>query len=75
MDDEGTRRKPIWASWRVREDGSVHVSATYARQRRYVQEGMEFDSLEAAEDALGVGFSDVVARARAQGSSSGRWRP
>lgn len=75
MDDERTTRRPLWASWQVHEDGSLHVTATYARGGGYTQEAMEFNSLKAAAAALGPGFSDIVERATAQGSFRGRWRP
>lgn len=75
MTEEGKTIRPIWASWRVREDGSLQVTSTYARGGDYVREEMEFNSLKAATAALGPGFGDVVARVTAQGSFSGRWRP
>ncbi len=75
MNDESEAGKPIWAKWRVLEDGQVVVAATYRRGDRFVQRETSFTSLAAAAEALGRGFADVVKRAMEAGSLAGRWRP
>ncbi len=67
--------KPIWAKWRVTEDGGVAVVATYLEAGSYVRRELEFDSLSDAAATLGPSFGDVVARATEAGSRAGRWRP
>jgi hypothetical protein len=67
--------KPIWASWRVREDGSVEVTATYRDGAAYARREAVYSSLVEAAEALGPGFHDVVTRATKAGSHAGRWRP
>ncbi len=67
--------KPIWAKWRLQDDGRVNVVATYAARGGIVQRETVFESIEQAAKALGPSFKDVVGRAREAGSKAGRWRP
>ncbi len=67
--------KPIWARWKVLDDGRVRVVATYGDGGGFVQEETAFESIEQAAKVLGPSFKDVVARAQAAGSKAGRWRP
>ncbi len=75
MNDGSGAERPIWAKWRLLEDGQVVVVATYRRGDRLVQRETGFTSLAAAANVLGRGFEDVVKRAQAAGSFAGRWRP
>lgn len=67
--------KPIWASWRVGDDGGISVVATYAEGGGYVQREESYESLERAAASLGDSFREAVTRAVAAGSRRGRWRP
>ncbi len=67
--------KPIWASWRITEDGAVIVVATFLEAATYVRREMRFASLDEAARTLGPGFRQVVTRAMSAGSHAGRWRP
>lgn len=67
--------RPIWAKWRVGDDGDVSVVVTYAKDGRYEQRANSFASLEQAAASLGDSFRDVVRQALAAGSRRGRWRP
>jgi hypothetical protein len=75
LTDRCEARKPIWAKWRVGDDGTIAVVATYAEGQGYVQRGQSFDSLDQAAAELGESFRDVVVRALEVGSHRGRWRP
>lgn len=67
--------RPIWAKWRLHDDGRVHVVATYGEEAGFVQREIHFESIAQAAEALGPSFEDVVMRAHAAGSTAGRWRP
>lgn len=75
MTDRGDERKPIWAQWRLNDDGTVSIEATYAEGLGYAQRQRSFDSLDQAAAELGGSFRDVVERALEAGSQRGRWRP
>ncbi|UCC74719.1 MAG: hypothetical protein JSV86_09265 [Gemmatimonadota bacterium] len=75
MVETGRTGKPIWAGWRVRDDGSVEVAATYDQGGGSVQREFSFANLAEAVEVFGPGFGDVVTRATEAGSNSGRWRP
>ena len=72
---EKAPEKPIWAKWKIGAAGDVEVVATYQAAGSYVQREFAFASLDEAARAFGPGFRDVVSRARAAGSTVGRWRP
>ncbi len=74
MDARG-EAKPIWASWKLLDDGRVNVVATYGEAGSFVRRETVFESLDQAAKALGPGFKDVVERAGQAGSTTGRWRP
>jgi hypothetical protein len=67
--------KIIWAKWSLREGGGVEVVATCSDAGNYVQQELSFESLAAAEAALGPSFREVVDRVTEAGFSAGRWRP
>lgn len=69
------QEKPIWASWKVADDGRIEVTATYSERGAYVRREMHYGSLDEAAEALGPSFRDVVVRAMDAGSRTGRWRP
>lgn len=73
--NESREARPIWAKWRLLDDGRVHVVATYGEEGGFVQREIAFESIAQAAQALGPSFEDVVTRARAAGSTAGRWRP
>jgi hypothetical protein len=73
--DRGDPRRPIWAKWRVDDDGTVSVVATYAEGKGYAQRERSFNSLDEAAAELGDSLRDVVERALEANSQSGRWRP
>jgi hypothetical protein len=75
LTDRGDERKPIWAKWRLDDDGTVSIVATYAEGSGYVQRKRSFDSLDQAAAELGDSFRDVVELALEAGSQRGRWRP
>ncbi len=75
---EGDETKGIiWAKWRVTRDGSVEVVATYEADadEGYTRREHTYASVDAAADALGPSFRDVVTRSIDAGARSGRWRP
>jgi hypothetical protein len=67
--------KPIWAKWRVNEDGSVNVIATYSGGSGYLQHEYDFATLEDAAAEFGPSFQEVVNSVLAAGREAGRWRP
>ncbi len=75
MTDGGDERRPIWAKWRVNDDGTVTVVATYAEAEGYGQEEQSFDSLDRAAAELGDSLRDVIDRSLEAGNRRGRWRP
>jgi len=75
LPDGGDARTPIWAKWRVNDDGTVTVVATYAEAEGYGQEERSFDSLDSAAAELGDSLRVVIERSLEAGSRRGRWRP
>lgn len=67
--------RPVWAKWRVVEDGRIEVVATYREGDGYVQRERSYPDVEAAGAELGSSFTDVVRRVADEGRSAGRWRP
>lgn len=64
-----------WGSWRIEDDGSVRVVLTLEVEGELEREERRFPSLEAAAEALGESFGEVVRRAVSEGHRQGRWRP
>jgi hypothetical protein len=75
MEKRVSRGRPIWAKWRVNEDGSIHVIATYSSDSGYLQHEYEFATLGDAAAEFGPSFRDVVNSVSAAGREAGRWRP
>lgn len=67
----------IWLAWRIGEDGSVQTVVTLEGEEKdeHPRERRDFDSLEAAEEALGPGFREVAEKVLETGRRAGRWRP
>ena len=65
-----------WVAWRVTRAGEVETLVTPVTPGSGAERRQErFGTLEAAEARFGPGFGEVVRRALARGSRTGRWRP
>lgn len=64
-----------WAAWRVADDGAIETVLTVEADGGHERVRREFPTLEAAAEALGGSFRDVVEKVLADGRRQGRWRP
>ena len=69
------RERISWGAWRVADDGSVETVLTLVADDGPERVRRNFPTLEAAAEALGGSFREVVESVLAEGRRQGRWRP
>ena len=69
------RERIVWGAWRVAEDGGIETVLTLEGGDGFERRRRDFPTLDAAAEALGPGFREVVETVLAEGRRQGRWRP
>lgn len=69
------RERISWAAWRVADDGGIETAVTLVGDDGPERVRRDFPTLEAAAEALGESFREVVESVLAEGRRQGRWRP
>lgn len=73
--DREERARIAWAAWRVSDDGAIETVLTVEADGGHERVRRDFPTLEAAAEALGDSFGEVVEKVLAEGLRQGRWRP